>query len=175
MPLRPLVSEKDHIQGNANAVIELLEYGDYQCPFCWKAYPIVKRLKAELGDKMKFAFRNFPLNKVHPHAKIAAMASEAAALQNKYWEMHDTLFVNHKRLNYEALCEYAKNLGLNIPQFEADMGNMELEEKIETHFLSGIRSGVNATPTFFINGEKYLDAWDENNLLEFMWMSGLLK
>lgn len=175
MPLRPPVSSNDHIQGNPNAPIELLEYGDYQCPFCWKAYPLVKHLKMELGERVKFIFRNFPLNKVHPHAKIAAMASEAAALQGRYWEMHDLLFQNHKQLNYNSLLGYAELLELDMPRFETDMGSMTLEEKIETQFLSGIRSGVNATPTFFINGERYLDSWDENNLLEFIWMSGLLK
>jgi protein-disulfide isomerase len=175
MPLRIPVSEKDHIHGSMNAPIELLQYGDYQCPFCWKAYPIVKDLQRQLGERLRFVFRNFPLTKVHPHAKIAAMASEAADQQGKYWKMHDLLYENHKRLNYDSLLEYAAKLELDIPRFEKDMQNKELEEKIESEFYHGLRSGVNATPTFFINGEKYLDSWDNNNLLEFIWMTGLLK
>jgi protein-disulfide isomerase len=175
MPLRIPVSDKDHIHGSPDAPIELLQYGDYQCPFCWKAYPIVKDLQRQLGDRLRFVFRNFPLTKVHPHAKIAAMASEAADQQGKYWEMHDMLYQHHKRLNYDSLVEHAGKLELDIPRFEKDMQNKELDEKIEADFYYGLRSGVNATPTFFINGEKYLDPWDNNNLLEFIWMSGLLK
>jgi protein-disulfide isomerase len=175
MALRFPVTTKDHILGNANARIELLEYGDYQCPWCWKAYPIVKRLQAELGERLKFVFRNFPLTKVHPHAKIAAMAAEAADLQGKYWEMHDLLFENHKHLDEGSLMGYAQTLNLDLAQFENDLQSPNLDEKIETDFFGGLRSGVNATPTFFFNGEKYLDSWDGNNLLEFIGMSGLLK
>ena len=174
MPLRPPVSEKDHIQGSLQAPIELVQYGDYQCPFCWKAYPIVKRLQESLGNNVKFIFRNFPLTKIHPQAKIAAIASEAAALQNKYWEMHDLLYEKHKNLNYSAILTYADELGLNKQLFEKDVENPELSEKVETDFLSGLRSGVNATPTFFINGEKYTESWEENNLLEFIWTSNLV-
>jgi protein-disulfide isomerase len=174
MSLRPPVSEADHIQGNRNAPIELLQYGDYQCPYCWKAYPIVKRLQSELGENVKFVFRNFPLTKIHPHAKIAAIASEAAAIQNKYWEMHDILYEKHKQLDPTAILGYAKELGLDQALFESDLEKPELAEKVETHFLSGLRSGVNATPTFFINGEKYTESWDDNNLLEYIWMSNLV-
>ncbi len=174
MPLRPPVSEADHMQGNAAAPIELLQYGDYQCPYCWKAYPIVKRLQAQLGDNVKFIFRNFPLTKIHPHAKIAAIASEAAALQGKYWEMHDLLYEKHKDLHPAAILNYAAELGLDQPLFESDIAKPELAEKVEADFLSGLRSGVNATPTFFINGEKYTESWDDNNLLEHIWTSNLV-
>lgn len=174
MPLRPPVSEKDHIQGNPGANLELLQYGDYQCPYCWKAYPIVKRLQASLGDNLKFVFRNFPLTKIHPQAKIAAIASEAAALQNKYWEMHDMLYEQHKNLSPSAILAYAEALGLNKALFEKDIANPELAEKVDADFYSGLRSGVNATPTFFINGEKYTGDWEENNLLEHIWTSNLV-
>jgi protein-disulfide isomerase len=174
MPLRPPVSEADHIQGNMDAPIELLQYGDYQCPYCWKAYPIVKRLQSQLGEHVKFVFRNFPLTKIHPHAKIAAIASEAAALQGKYWEMHDLLYEKHKQLDRDAILSYAKELGLDQALFEPDLEKPELADIVETHFLSGLRSGVNATPTFFINGEKYSESWDDNNLLEYIWMSNLV-
>lgn len=174
MPLRPPVSENDHIQGRADASVELLQYGDYQCPYCWKAYPIVKRLQESLGDHLKFVFRNFPLSKIHPQAKIAAIASEAAALQNKYWEMHDMLYENHKDLNYKAILTYADALGLNRDLFEKDVANPTLAEKVETDFLGGLRSGVNATPTFFINGEKYTESWEEDHLLQHIWTSELI-
>src|SRR5215467_3841244 len=114
MPLTPPVSEKDHIQGNPNAPIELLEYGDYQCPHCGRAYPIVKKLQETFGAKLKFIFRNFPLAKIHPEATIAAVATEAAARQEKFWEMHDILFENQQDLSREALVKYAARLGLNI-------------------------------------------------------------
>lgn len=174
MPLRPPVSEKDHIQGHSQASIELLQYGDYQCPYCWKAYPIVKRLQQSLGDHLKFVFRNFPLTKIHPQAKIAAIASEAAALQNKYWEMHDLLYEKHKNLTPDAILSYADELGLNRDLFEKHIQTPELSEKVEADFLSGLRSGVNATPTFFINGEKYTEDWEDNHLLEYIWTSNLV-
>jgi protein-disulfide isomerase len=168
MPLRPPVSEKDHIEGNHHAAIELVEYGDYQCPHCGRAYPIVKRMQQQLGDQLKLIFRNFPLNKIHPEATIAAIATEAAALQNKYWEMHDIIFENQDDLYMEALIEYAAELGLDTVQFEKDMADPALAAKVESDFESGIRSGVNATPTFFINGEKYNNGWEGERMMVFI-------
>jgi protein-disulfide isomerase len=168
MPLRPPVSEKDHIEGNHHAAIELVEYGDYQCPHCGRAYPIVKRMQQQLGDQLTFIFRNFPLAKIHPEATIAAIATEAAALQGKYWEMHDIVFENQDDLYMEALIEYAAELGLDIPQFEKDMADPALAIKVEADFESGIRSGVNATPTFFINGEKYNNGWEGERMMVFI-------
>ena len=155
MALRQPISEGDHIQGNPDAPVELVEYGDYQCPHCGRAYPVIKDLQKELGSSLKFIFRNFPLTKIHPQAKSAAVAAEAAAFQGKYWEMHDILFENQKRLTPQAILEYAATLELNMQQFEQDVLSPELEEKVDAQFYSGMRSGVNATPTFFINGEKY--------------------
>ncbi|MES3017596.1 MAG: thioredoxin domain-containing protein [Bacteroidota bacterium] len=155
MALRQAVSESDHIQGQLNAPVELVEYGDYECPHCGRAYPIVKELQQQIGPALKFIFRNFPLAKIHPHAKSAAIAAEAAAFQGKYWEMHDLLFENQKRLTSAAVSEYAQMLGLDMTKFEKDIANPALGEKIDGEFYSGMRSGVNATPTFFINGEKF--------------------
>jgi protein-disulfide isomerase len=155
MSLRQPVLETEYIQGDVNAPVELVEYGDYQCPHCGRAYPIVKDLQEKLGSKLKFVFRNFPLSKIHPQAKIAAIAAEASGRQNKFWEMHDMLFENQKRLTSVALIEYAGTLGLDVERFSKDLSDPELDEKVETQFYSGMRSGVNATPTFFINGEKY--------------------
>lgn len=168
MSLRPPVSVNDHIEGNLNAAIELVEYGDYQCPHCGRAYPIVKRMQKELGDKLKFVFRNFPLAKIHPEATMAAIATEAAALQGKYWEMHDIIFENQEDLDMASLFEYARECGLNMEKFEKDMASPALAEKVEADFESGIRSGVNATPTFFTNGEKYNNGWESDRLLVFI-------
>ena len=168
MSLRPPVSEMDHIQGNIDASIELVEYGDYQCPHCGRAYSIVKRMQEELGDHIRFVFRNFPLAKIHPEATMAAVATEAAALQDKYWEMHDIIFENQDQLERDSLVDYARELGLDIKQFENDLDNAVLHEKVAADFESGIRSGVNATPTFFINGEKYNNGWEGERMLEFI-------
>jgi len=157
--LKPPVSEKDHIHGSPNAHIELVEYGDFQCPYCGAAYPIVKHIQHELGNRLKFVFRNFPLRKVHPQALMAAVASEAASLQGKYWEMHDMIFEHQTKLNYSSIVQYAEYLGLDIIRFKVDMADTNLEKKALSDFESGLRSGVNATPTFFVNGNKYLQDW----------------
>ena len=168
MPLRPPVSSADHIQGDDNAIIELVEYGDYQCPHCGRAYPIVKQLQEKLGNQLKFVFRNFPLANIHPEATMAAIATEAAALQGRYWEMHDIVFENQEDLGKDALLQYAVTLGLNTAQLEEDMARPELASKVEADFESGIRSGVNATPTFFINGKKYNNGWEDDRMLAYI-------
>lgn len=164
MALRPPVSEKDHLQGNPHAAIELLEFGDYQCPHCGRAYPIIKRLQEKLGDDLKFVFRNFPLSEIHPLAVLAAVATEAAAKQGKFWEMHDIVFEHQIRLYKRAILEYAQALDLDIEQFEADLEDEILLEKVNADFESGLRSGVNGTPTFFIDSEKYTGAWEDGSL-----------
>jgi protein-disulfide isomerase len=168
MPLKPPVSDKDHIQGNEHAAIELLEYGDYQCPHCGKAYTIVKAIQEEFGDRLKFVFRNFPLSKVHPQAKMAAMAAEAAAMQGRFWEMHDIIFENQQSLVTSSLIKYAKQIGLDLAQFQAHLNSNGIIKKVEADFESGVRSGVNGTPGFFVNGEKYNDSWDEKNLSNYL-------
>jgi protein-disulfide isomerase len=168
MALRIPVNETDHFYGPTNAPVELVEYGDYQCPHCGRAYPIVKDLIQQLGNNLKFVFRNFPLSKIHPHARMAAIAVEAAALQNKFWEMHDIIFENQKRIHPLALIEYASAIGLNIDQLKTDMEDNKLAEKVDDDFYSGMRSGVNATPTFFINGEKYTGSWEHDDLLKYI-------
>ena len=159
MSLVPAVNSNDHVL-NADGLIELVEYGDFQCPYCGRAYPIVRRLKNEFGVNLKFVFRNFPLKKIHAQAKEAAMAAEAAGLQNKFWEMHDLLFENQTRLNNTSLLHYALLLSLDIEQFKSDIQREDLSDKIDEHFMSGLKSGVNATPTFFINGQRYQGSWE---------------
>ena len=166
--LKPAVSATDHIQGTVGAPVEIVEYGDYQCPYCGKAYPIVKDLLQQVGDQLKFVFRNFPLSKIHPQARMAAIAAEAAGLQNKYWQMHDIIYENQKRLHHTALLEYAASIGLQMDRFTADMERDDLAAKVDSHFYSGMRSGVSATPTFFINGEKYTGSWENDDLLQYL-------
>ena len=157
--LKPAVNEKDHFEGSANAAVELVEYGDYQCPHCGHAYPILKKIQAKLGDKLKFVFRNFPLADAHPDAMHAAIAAEAAGAQDKFWEMHDIIFENQASLGDSDLVRYAGKIGLNIERFETDFEKPAFTERVEADFESGIRSGVNGTPSFFINGQKYEGDW----------------
>ena len=166
--LKPAVNSNDHIQGNKNAPIELLEYGDYQCPHCGRAYPIVKSIQRKLGDDLKFVFRNFPLSEIHPNAINAAVAAEAASAQNKFWEMYDSIFQNQQHLSDVDLVRYAVRIGLDPEVFEADFETPKFLEKVESDFESGVRSGVNGTPSFFINGEKYNDDWSEEPFLAYL-------
>ena len=166
--LKPAVNSKDHFQGNENAVIELVEYGDYQCPHCGRAYPIIKSIQEKMGDDLKFVFRNFPLAQIHPNAVHAAIATEAAGLQGKFWEMHDFIFEHQSREDDSSLVRYANILKLNVQQFEADFEKQELAQKVDDDFESGVRSGVNGTPSFFINGEKYNGNWDEEPFLKHL-------
>ena len=146
---------RDHIQGPVNAPIKLLEYGDYQCPFCGRAYPIVKAIQQELGASLCFAFRHFPLNTMHPYAEHAAEAAEAAGSQGRFWEMHDLLFENQSALEDEHLARYAATLGLDARRLIAEIVSGAYSRRIQEDFKSGIRGGVNGTPTFFINGVRY--------------------
>jgi protein-disulfide isomerase len=147
------VTEKDHAQGRADAPITLVEYGDYECPYCGKAYPIVKQLQERLGDRLRFVFRNFPLNTLHEHAGVAAQAAEAAAAQGKFWEMHDILYENQQEL--ADVQQYALKIGLEIYRFESDMSGERFAKRVREDFRGGVRSGVNGTPTFFINDVRY--------------------
>ena len=151
----PLDERRDHVRGDPDAPVELLEYGDYECPYCGLAHPIVQELERSMGQLFRFAFRNFPLAQIHPHARNAAYAAEAAGMQGRFWEMHDTLYDNQQHLTDRDLLAYAQALGLDIRQFIADMGSPEVAQKVRDDFMSGVRSGVNGTPTFFINGQRH--------------------
>jgi protein-disulfide isomerase len=147
------------VQGDPHARIELVEYGDYECPYCGQAYLSVKAVQEALGDDLKFVFRNFPLAQVHPRALPAAQAAEAAALQGKFWEMHDILFEHQDMLESAHLFRDAELLGLDLDRFARDFESQAVADKIRADFLSGARSGVNGTPTFFVNGERYEGSW----------------
>jgi protein-disulfide isomerase len=162
----PVSRTRDHIQGPDTAPATLVEYGDYECPYCGQAYIIIKQIQQLLGKNLRFVFRNFPLTQVHPHAQHAAEAAESAAAQNKFWEMHDYLYEHQQALDDEHLAQYAALLGLDLPKFVQDIFHHVHAARIREDFLSGIRSGVNGTPTFFINGTRYNNSWDLETLLE---------
>lgn len=155
MHLKTAVSEQDHIQGPESAGATLLEYGDYQCPHCGAAHPVVKRLQKHFGDTMRFVFRNFPLTQAHPLAEPAAEAAEFAAAQGKFWEMHDGIFEHQAQLSLQFLSGLAKKLGLDPDALTEALESSAFEERVKTDFMSGVRSGVNGTPTFFINGLRH--------------------
>jgi protein-disulfide isomerase len=164
--LRPPFSEKDHYQGDIKAPLELLEYGDFQCPYCGQAYPIIKKVQARLGKDLRFVFRNFPLTDAHPQAYTAALAAEAAARQDAYWKMHDLLYEKQGNISEPQFFSHiAGSLHLDIAKFEADLQDPAIAKKVDDDFESGVRSGVNGTPGFFINGLRYDDDWDEKSLI----------
>jgi protein-disulfide isomerase len=159
------VAGRDHIQGPIDAPMTLLEYGDYECPFCGAAYPIVKAIQQNLGDDLCFAFRNFPLANMHPHAEHAAEAAEAADAQGHFWEMHDTLYENQDALEDEYLAKYAAELGLDVPRLIREVESGAHRGRIREDFMAGVRSGVNGTPSFFVNGVRHDAGYDYDTLL----------
>jgi protein-disulfide isomerase len=161
----PVDEARDHIQGPPVAPVTLVEYGDYQCPYCGAAYPIVKEVQARLGERLRFVFRNFPITTSHPRAEQAAEAAEAAAAQGRFWEMHDLLYENQKRLRDEDLHGYAEQLGLDVERFDQDLAEHAHAPRVREDFMSGVRSGVNGTPTFYINGARHDDSYDFDTLL----------
>jgi protein-disulfide isomerase len=163
--LRPPVSDQDHSVGPATAEVTLVEYGDYECPHCGRAYPIVKAVQQQLGSRLRFVFRNFPITGSHPHAEHAAEAAEAAGAQGYFWEMHDALFEHQSALGDEHLGQYAERVGLDRARFDRELSSGTHARRVREDFSSGVRSGVNGTPTFFINGRRYDDSWDTNTLI----------
>jgi protein-disulfide isomerase len=173
---RPLLSlpvgPRDHAQGPATAAVTLVEYGDYECPHCARAYPIVKAIQDRMGDRLKFVFRNFPLRQVHPHAEDAAEAAEAAAAPGKFWEMHDQLFENQTALELEDLVSYAADLGLDPLRVAAELQAGAYASRVQEDFSSGVRSGVNGTPCFFLNGVRYDEPWDQEDFISAIEAAG---
>jgi protein-disulfide isomerase len=155
----------DHVKGPATAAITLVEYGDFQCPYCREAYPIVKQLQAELGARLRFAFRHFPLTRIHQNAEHAAEAAEAAAAQGAFWQMHDRLFERQFALEDDNLVEYARELGLNADRLAGELAAGTYRARVRDSFMSGVKSGVNGTPTFFINGVRHDGGYDLATLL----------
>lgn len=149
------VTKHDHLQGNLHAGCSLVEYGDYECPSCGEVQPIIRKLQAHFGNQMSFVFRNFPLREIHPWAEAAAEVAELAGSQGKFWEMHDLLFANQNNLSESTLQSLVDQLGLSEVKMQQASSNGTLRSIVDGDFAGGIRSGVNGTPTFFLNGDRY--------------------
>ena len=164
--LKTPVSATDHIQGDPKAPIVLVEYGDYQCPHCGHAYPIVKRVQKHFSERLAFVFRNFPLAEMHPMAEDAAETAEFAADDGKFWEMHDAIFENQESLSDQLLLELAQSLKLNPQSLEAALNAGKYTKRVKDDFHGGVLSGVNGTPTFFINGHRHDASFEFKVLVE---------
>ena len=166
------VTVRDWHQGPLQAAAQLVEYGDFECPFCGEAYPLVKAIQEAMGRKLCFAFCNFPLTNVHPHSEAAAESAEAAGAQGRYWEMHDILFENQQALEYDDLESYAEALRLDAARLMGEIMGHTYEPRIREDFMSGVRSGVNGTPGFFINGVRYDGPRDLQTMIEALTTPG---
>jgi len=164
--LRSPIGPDDHVAGPRDAPVQLVEYGDFECPSCGAAFPEVETVRRALEGRLAFAFRHFPLPQLHPHAALAAEAAEAAAAQGRFWEMHRLLFENQEALGPGALVSYAEALGLDVERFRTDLDERRHRQKVRRQFLDGARSGVNGTPTFFVNGQRHQGRFDADALLE---------
>jgi len=164
--LRIPVSQSDHSIGSESASLVMVEYGDYECPFCGRAQPVVESVRRKVGEDLRFVFRNFPLSEMHLHALGAARAAEAAAKQGKFWEMHGLLYQNQESLDPRSLKHFAAKLGLDMEKFAREAGSEEVEKRIERDVRSGSVSGVNGTPAFYINGFRFEGPAHEHAILE---------
>ena len=166
--ITPVNIGTEYIRGSVDAPISIVEYGDYECPYTGMAYPIVKEILKQFDTKVYFVFRNFPLNDIHPNAQHSAEAAEAASAQDKFWEMHDYLFEHQKALDDSHLLQYAQKLRLDTNKFKNEMSGHTYAPLVEESLKSGIDSGVQGTPTFFVNGEHYEDSWDLETFSNFL-------
>jgi protein-disulfide isomerase len=160
----PVLPERDHIRGPASASVTLLEYGDYECPYCHAAHAVVNAIQTQLQSRLRFVFRHFPLTTIHPHAQTAAEAAEAAGSQRKFWQMHDTLFSTEAPLTNALLITAGAAIGLDMPSFHSELERHVHVPRIREDFMSGVRSGVNGTPTFYINAIRHDGPWDIKTL-----------
>jgi protein-disulfide isomerase len=160
------VNSEDHRQGQEAAECVLVEYGDYECPTCGEAYPIVKRLQKHFGKRLLLVFRNFPLSQMHPHAESAAETAEFAGSNDKFWEMHDLLFENQDHLEDSLFVELTQELHLVPAKLQDALENKVFQPRVQTDFAGGVRSGVNGTPTFFLNDQRHNGAFDFDSLVD---------
>jgi protein-disulfide isomerase len=163
--LKMPVTTEDHVQGPEHAEVTLVEYGDYECPHCGRAYPIVKQVQKHFGKELRFVFRNFPLTEMHPYAEAAAETAEFAGAHGKFWEMHDLLFENQARLGDELFVELSQTLGLPTEALSKAREEGTFEARVRADFSGGVRSGVNGTPTFFIDGQRHDGSFDFETLV----------
>jgi NhaA family Na+:H+ antiporter len=166
--LSPAVDpHRDHVRGGDDAPVTLVEYGDFQCPYCGEAYPVVHSLLERFGDQLRFVFRHMPLPDLHPGAPLAAEAAEAAAAQERFWEMHDRLFEHQLQLGDTELREHAQAVGVpDAERFDADLRDHVHGSRVAEDYASGARSGVPSTPRFFVNGLIHLGSASYAELAE---------
>jgi protein-disulfide isomerase len=160
------VTERDHTLGPPDAPVTLLEYGDYECPHCGKAFPVLADLRHEMGDTLRFAFRHYPINLSHAHAQLVAEAAEAAGAQGRFWQMHAKLFINQDALDRQSLERYAIEIGLDVARFHMDLATGAHHERVLEDVASAEESGVSWTPTFFVNDVRFGYAPKLDGLLE---------
>ncbi|HEV7563996.1 MAG TPA: DsbA family protein [Solirubrobacterales bacterium] len=164
--LSPPLEDVDHVRGERGADLELMMFGDFQCPFCLGAQSILKRVRDRLGDRLVFAFRHLPIPEKHPLAPMAAQASEAAAAQGKFWEYHDALFAAQPRLSRQVMLEVGRDLGLDVERMATEIDSEAHAQRIERDLASAAASGATGTPTFFANGKRHFGAYDASSLIE---------
>jgi protein-disulfide isomerase len=158
------ITPEDHAQGPADAAVTLVQYGDYECPYTRMSRHSVQALQAEYADRLRFVFRHFPLEEIHPHARAAATAAESAAAQDQFWQMHEYLFAHQKALEEADLHQYAIELGLDLVRFARERTSPEVAARIDRDLASGERSGVEGTPTFYVNGVRHDGGYDVDSL-----------
>jgi protein-disulfide isomerase len=158
------VSERDHVMGSADARVTLVEYGDFECPYCGALHPVIQAARKAFGRNLRFVFRHFPLRSSHPHALAAAKAAEAAGAQGRFWEMHDRLYQRQSQLEDEDLLQHARHLGLDMAGFERELAAHTHEVRIREDLASAARSGASGTPSLFINGELYQGSLDRDEV-----------
>jgi protein-disulfide isomerase len=160
------ISPDDHIQGEPTAACSLVEYGDYECPSCSQIQPVIKRLQRHFGKRLSFVFRNFPLTEMHPWAEAAAETAEFADTHGKFWEMHDLLFQNQAILSEALFLDLADGLGLSRAELRVDLESVTFRPRVRADFEAGVRSGVNGTPTLFIDDKRYDGSFDSDSLTD---------
>lgn len=170
--LAPPLEDIDHVRGERGAPLELVMFGDFQCPYCLGAQSVLRRVRERLGDKLVFGFRHLPIPERHPLAPLAAEASEAAAAQDRFWDYHDALYANQPRLSRETILEVARDLGLDVGRLEAEIDSEAYRERIARDVASAEASGATGTPTFYVNGKRLFGAYDAGSLVEALEASG---
>ncbi len=163
--LTPPVGERDHASGSAEAPLTLVEYGDFECPYTRRARPVVERLGRDFGGRLRFVYRHFPLTQIHPHARHAAEAAEAAASQGRFWDMHDMLLDNQRHLDAADLVRYAAELGLDVARFERELSEHAHAGRVREDLESAMASGLTGTPAFFVNGVRHRGSYRFGDLL----------
>jgi hypothetical protein len=160
----PVDPARDHLRGPADAPLTLVEYGDFECPFCARATGVARELREQLGDDLRYVFRHLPLHDVHEHAELAARASVAADRQGRFWDLHDLLFQRQDELELEDLVGYAGHLGLDVEQFVRDLDREDVHARVRADVASAEASGARGTPTFFVNGRRHVGPFDAATL-----------